>query len=169
MLTSEELFPPEYCFVGSCSSHLASASSTLPLILLAFSSPLPRSVASSLALLLAPAPSRRHCFNETGKRNLFVLPSARRKRGYPPFLLSSQYLFSAPFSRSPVLLAPVPVCARPRVLHLASLVSAISYLGRPGKKSLAAVSKLFCSCTARRGGPRGPRGQEDSKLSTVQR
>lgn len=30
MLTSEELFPPEYCFVGSCSSHLALGLLPLP-------------------------------------------------------------------------------------------------------------------------------------------
>lgn len=79
MLTSEELFPPEYCFVGRCSSHLA------PFL------PPPLHHRHSLLLSLPP---RRHCFNETGKCNLFVLPSPRRKRGYPRFfLLSLQYPF----------------------------------------------------------------------------
>lgn len=31
MLTSEELFPPEYCFAGSCSSHLARSTRPSPL------------------------------------------------------------------------------------------------------------------------------------------
>lgn len=85
MLTSEELFPPEYCFVGRCSSHLA------PFL------PPPSHHRHSLLPLLSS--SRRHCFNETGKCNLFVLPSPLPSQKGLPTVLSP--LFAIPFSTFP--------------------------------------------------------------------
>lgn len=85
MLTSEELFPPEYCFVGRCSSHLAPF--------------LPPPSHHRHSLLPLPSPSRRHCFNETGKCNLFVLPSPLPSQKGLPTVLSP--LFAIPFSALP--------------------------------------------------------------------
>lgn len=81
MLTSEELFPPEYCFAGSCSSHLPTTTVLLALLSASASlsscpsrrfPPFPLSALSCLPL--APF-ARRHCFNETGNVQ-FVRPVA---------------------------------------------------------------------------------------------
>lgn len=77
MLTSEELFPLEYCFDGSCSSHLA-RSIRPPLYPLRICTPYTLRVVFHLSVVplpLPPAPfTRRHCFNETGNVQ-FVRPA----------------------------------------------------------------------------------------------
>jgi len=81
MLTSEELFPPEYCFAGSCSSHLARPPFFLPA-----SVPL-----YILRVVFPPSlPSRLLCFphllhgdivlTRLGTCNLFVPHPARGER-----------------------------------------------------------------------------------------
>lgn len=75
MLTSEELFPPEYCFAGGCSSHLARSSFSSPRVgtpSVPFMS-FPTFLHPSFALPPAPF-TRRHCFNETGNVQ-FVRPA----------------------------------------------------------------------------------------------
>lgn len=118
MLTSEELFPPEYCFVGRCSSHLAPF--------------LPPPSHHRHSLLPLPSSSRRHCFNETGKCNLFVLPSPLPSQKGLPTVLSP--LFAIPFSALPS--SPARRCLSVFLFHsrresLAAIFE--SFLRRPSR------------------------------------
>lgn len=120
MLTSEELFPPEYCFTGSCSSHLARPTRS------PFSSPHLYPSMSSVSFptfppvppALLPAPfTQRHCFNETGNVQ-FVRPAPgpwreSRTRSLHSAVHSRTKLFSRFFCRARKIR---PTCSLRRAL-----------------------------------------------------
>lgn len=88
MLTSEELFPPEYCFAGSCSSHLARSARPPPLFTLFASVPRIPFVSFPTfpcrpAPALLPLPHLLHgdiVLTRLGTCNLFVPRPARGER-----------------------------------------------------------------------------------------
>jgi len=88
MLTSEELFPPEYCLAGSCSSHLARSTRLSPLFTLFSFTSVPRIPFALFPTFPSSSRSRslpftrRHCFNETGNVQFVCpAPSPCRDRG----------------------------------------------------------------------------------------
>lgn len=153
MLTSEELFPPEYCFAWKLqSSHLARLFSTLSLVsslslslssLRPFSPPPPRPPPMPFVSFPTFPPSRfssplsrapfaqRHCFNETGNVQ-FVRPAPGPWREEAPCALS-RYVSS-------LSLGPPP--CRPRKTSTALLVrdTAHSYAAASAPRRVAILT-----------------------------
>lgn len=116
MLTSEELFPLEYCFDGSCKQSPSPFYSRPPLHPLRICTPYTLRVVFHLpprGPAPAPAPfTRRHCFNETGNVQ-FVRPApgpaVRESRVRP--------LYFAMHSRALALLYPSRLSCRARKIR----------------------------------------------------